>query len=77
MMYLRSTGVSPKVILVMLQKEQGLVADDWPFLKQYRSATGLWMPRYSGLVIVSITDSTTKYYNGANQFSIDIENRSW
>ena len=27
----QSTGVSPKVILVLLQKEQGLVTDDWPF----------------------------------------------
>ncbi len=37
-------NVSPKVLLVLLEKEQGLITDDWPWLIQYRSATGYGCP---------------------------------
>lgn len=37
-------GVSPKVFLVLLQKEQSLITDDWPWPVQYRSATGYGCP---------------------------------
>lgn len=37
-------GVSQKVLLVLLQKEQSLVTDDWPWSNQYRSATGFGCP---------------------------------
>ncbi len=37
-------SVSPKVLLVLLQKEQSLVTDDWPWTVQYRSATGYGCP---------------------------------
>ncbi|MDH6533359.1 hypothetical protein M2119_001596, partial [Aurantimicrobium minutum] len=37
-------GVSAKALLVMLQKEQGLVTDDWPVSIQYRSAMGAGCP---------------------------------
>ena len=64
----QSTGVSPKVILVLLQKEQGLVTDDWPFLRQYRSATGFGCPdtaacdsQYYGFY--------NQIYNGAKQYN--------
>ncbi len=64
----QSTGVSAKVILVMLQKEQGLIADDWPFLKQYRSAMGYACP--------DTAPCDSQYYgfynqilNGANIFN--------
>ena len=36
--------ISPKVIIVLLQKEQGLVTDTWPNSVQYRSATGYGCP---------------------------------
>ena len=39
-----SCGVSPKVLIVLLQKEQSLVTDDWPWPIQYRSATGYGCP---------------------------------
>ncbi|MBP9667442.1 hypothetical protein KBD87_01370 [Candidatus Saccharibacteria bacterium] len=49
--------ISPKVLIVLLQKEQSLVTDTWPFNVQYRSATGYGCPdtaacdsRYYGLV---------------------------
>lgn len=40
----RSCGISPKVLIVLLQKEQSLVTDDWPWSNQYRSATGYGCP---------------------------------
>lgn len=40
----RACHISQKAILVMLQKEQGLVTDDWPWPIQYRSAMGYGCP---------------------------------
>jgi len=40
----QSCGVSSKVLVVLLQKEQSLVTDDWPWPIQYRSATGYGCP---------------------------------
>lgn len=37
-------GISPKALIVLLQKEQGLVTDDWPWTYEYRSATGYGCP---------------------------------
>ncbi|MFF1633599.1 cell wall-binding repeat-containing protein [Leifsonia sp. NPDC058248] len=40
----RACGISQKVLLVLLQKEQSLVTDDSPSANQYRSATGYACP---------------------------------
>lgn len=37
-------NINPQVLLVLLQKEQGLVTDTWPLTKQYRTATGYGCP---------------------------------
>lgn len=37
-------NINPQVLLVLLQKEQGLVTDTWPLSIQYRSATGYGCP---------------------------------
>lgn len=37
-------NISPKVLLVLLQKEQSLITDTWPYPSQYRSATGYGCP---------------------------------
>lgn len=37
-------GISPKTLLVTLQKEQGLVTDTWPRASQYQSAMGALCP---------------------------------
>ncbi len=49
--------INPQVLIVLLQKEQGLVTDTWPLDIQYRSATGYGCPdtapcdaQYYGLV---------------------------
>lgn len=39
-----SCGISPKVLLVLLEKEQGLVSDTWPTARQYDRATGNGCP---------------------------------
>lgn len=50
-------SISPRVLIVLLQKEQALVTDTWPLNIQYRSATGYGCPdtaacdsQYYGLV---------------------------
>lgn len=40
----QSCGINPQVLIVLLQKEQSLVTDDWPWPVQYRSATGYGCP---------------------------------
>jgi len=40
----RACNVSPKVLLVLLQKEQSLVTDTWPWPIQYTAATGYGCP---------------------------------
>jgi hypothetical protein len=40
----RSCDVSPKILLVLLQKEQSLVTDDWPWDIQYDKAAGFFCP---------------------------------
>jgi hypothetical protein len=37
-------GINPQVMIVLLQKEQGLVTDTWPLSRQYRTATGYGCP---------------------------------
>jgi len=63
----QACGVSPKALIVLLQKEQSLVTDDWPWNIQYRSATGFGCPdtapcdaEYYGFF--------NQVYNAARQF---------
>lgn len=60
-------NINPKVLIILLQKEQALVTDTWPFPGQYRSATGYGCPdtapcdaEYYGLY--------NQVVNAANQF---------
>jgi hypothetical protein len=52
-------GVNPQVLITLLQKEQSLITDDWPWSTQYRSATGYGCPD------TAACDST--YYGFFNQ----------
>lgn len=40
----RACNISPKVLLVLLEKEQSLISDTWPVDYQYRNATGFGCP---------------------------------
>ncbi len=62
-------GISAKALIVMLEKEQGLVSDDWPWNIQYRGAMGYGCPdtapcdaQYYGLF--------NQVYNAARQFKL-------
>jgi hypothetical protein len=37
-------SINPQVLLVLLQKEQSLITDDWPWPRQYEAATGYGCP---------------------------------
>lgn len=63
----QACGVNPKVLIVLLQKEQALVTDDWPWPIQYQGATGYGCPdtaacdsQYYGFF--------NQVYNAARQF---------
>ncbi len=60
-------SINPQVLIVLLQKEQNLVSDDWPWPIQYQSATGYGCPdtaacdsEYYGFF--------NQVYNAAHQF---------
>jgi len=40
----QACGINPRVLIVLLQKEQRLVTDDWPWPIQYTKATGYGCP---------------------------------
>jgi len=40
----RACGISPKVLLVMLAKEQNLIQDTWPTVRQFDFAMGAYCP---------------------------------
>ena len=44
----QACNISPKVLLVTLQKEQSLITDDWPWPVQYQKAMGYGCPDTSG-----------------------------
>ena len=40
----QACGINPQVLIVLLQKEQSLITDDWPWPVQYQKATGYGCP---------------------------------
>lgn len=54
-------GINPQVLIVMLQKEQGLVTDNWPWAVQYQKAMGYACP--------DTAPCDTQYYGFYNQVS--------
>ena len=55
-------SISPRVLLVLLQKEQSLVTDDWPTNSQYLHATGFGCP--------DTAECDTQYYGFINQVTM-------
>jgi hypothetical protein len=54
-------GINPQVLIVMLQKEQGLITDNWPWQVQYQKAMGYACP--------DTAPCDTQYYGFYNQVS--------
>jgi hypothetical protein len=63
----QACNVNPKVLLVLLEKEQGLVTDDWPWPIEYRSATGYGCPD-SAPCDTGYYGFFNQVYNAAHQF---------
>jgi hypothetical protein len=60
-------SINPQVLIVLLQKEQGLVTDDWPWSIQYRSATGYGCPD-TAACDADYYGFFNQVYNAAHQF---------
>jgi hypothetical protein len=41
-------NINPQALIILLQKEQSLITDDWPWASQYASATGAYCPDTAG-----------------------------
>jgi hypothetical protein len=54
-------GINPQVLIVMLQKEQSLITDNWPWAVQYQKAMGYACP--------DTAPCDTQYYGFYNQVS--------
>ena len=55
----RDFQINPQVLIVLLEKEQGLITDTWPNHIQYHSATGFGCP--------DTAECDSKYYGFRNQ----------
>jgi len=55
-------SINPRVLLVLLQKEQSLVTDTWPLTNQYLHATGFGCP--------DTAECDTAYYGFTNQVTM-------
>ncbi|USN96594.1 MAG: hypothetical protein H6797_00105 [Candidatus Nomurabacteria bacterium] len=70
-------NINPEVLIVLLQKEQGLVTDTWPLSTQYKTATGYACPD-SGTCDSLYYGLTNQVDNAANMYhQIMIANPSW
>lgn len=72
----QACGISPKVILVMLQKEQGLITDPAPSAYQYRAALGQGCPDGASCD-PSFAGFFYQVYGAARQFQIYVKNPRW
>ena len=63
----RACSVSQKALIVLLQKEQSLITDDWPWAIQYRSATGYGCPD-TAACDEAYYGFFNQVYNAARQF---------
>ena len=61
----REYRINPQVLIVLLEKEQGLISDSWPNSIQYRSATGFGCP--------DTAPCDSEYYGLKNQ----LESAAW
>ena len=78
-------GISPKVILTTLQKEQGLLTDDWPWVNEFNEAMGFNCPDTpqgcSGFAgfndqVFTATSQYRNYINNPNNFNFIVGNNT-
>ena len=67
----KACGINPQVLLVLLQKEQSLVTDDWPLNLQYQRATGFDCPdNAGGACNPAYNGFFRQVYSAARQFKV-------
>lgn len=64
----KSCDISEKVLIVLLQKEQSLITDEWPWSIQYKKATGYACPD-TGRCDSQFYGFFNQVYNAAKQFN--------
>ncbi|HXE10118.1 MAG TPA: hypothetical protein VN554_01705, partial [Verrucomicrobiae bacterium] len=60
--------INPEVLIVLLQKEQSLVTDTWPWTSQYDEATGYGCPDSSPSCDADYAGFFNQLWNAAHQF---------
>ena len=71
----KACNINPKVLIVLLQKEQGLVADEWPWPIEYAAATGYGCPDTANCD-PSYKGFLNQVYFAARQYNIYSKNPS-
>ncbi len=77
----KACGINPQVLIVMLQKEQSLVTDDWPWEIQYNRAMGYACPdsgpNHSANCNSAYYGFFNQVYNAAQAFKRYEANPTW
>lgn len=71
----QSCGINPQVLIVMLQKEQGLVTHTWPSMNRYNAALGQGCPDGGVPCDPSYVGFFHQIYGAARQMQIYMEGR--
>lgn len=72
----KACGISPRVILVMLQKEQGLITEPTPSARQYSAALGQGCPD-GAPCDPAFAGFFYQVYGAARQMQVYIKNPNW
>ncbi|HSH55353.1 MAG TPA: VCBS repeat-containing protein, partial [Candidatus Limnocylindrales bacterium] len=68
----QACSINPRVLLVLLQKEQSLLTDDWPWPIQYQAATGFGCPD-TAACDPSFYGFVSQVYYAARQYQIYVK----
>lgn len=71
----QSCGINPQVLIVMLQKEQGLVTHTWPSMNRYNAALGQGCPDGGVACDPNYVGFFHQIYGAARQMQIYMEGR--
>jgi hypothetical protein len=67
-------SINPRVLIVMLQKEEGLVQDDWPWTDQYQKAMGFGCPDTGPNNTANCNSAYYGFYNQVSHSAAQLRN---
>lgn len=70
-------NINPQVLIVLLQKEQGLITDTWPLPVQYKTATGYGCPDTSECEAKYFGLTAQLYWAGTLFHAVVTDNQTW